>query len=75
MYRGRRQPGNKSLQRGKIFGLVLFKVGVTDQEGRPARQRQSGAEAGKRFLVLFRITEEDKELVKIVITLFKSFNN
>ena len=64
MYRGWKEPGNKTLQRGKIFGLVLFKIGVIDQEGRPAGQRQSGAGVGKRFLVLFRITEQDQELVK-----------
>ena len=59
-----REPGNKTLQRGKIFGLVLFKIGVTDQEGRPAGQRQSGAGTGKGFQVLFRIIEQDQELVK-----------
>ena len=44
--------------------MVLFMRGVTDQEGRPAWQRQSGAGAGKRFLVLFRIIEQDQELVQ-----------
>jgi hypothetical protein len=53
-----------NLQRGRMFGLVLFKIRVTDQEGRPAGQRQSGAGARKRFLVLFRIIERDQELVK-----------
>ena len=53
-----------TLQRGRIFGLVLFKRKVTDQEGRPAGQRQSGAGAGRIFLVLFRIIEQDQELVK-----------
>ena len=62
--RGRREPGNMTLQRGRIFGLVLFKRKVTDQEGRPAGQRQSGAGAGRIFLVLFRIIEQDQELVK-----------
>ena len=32
-----------TLQRGKIFGLVLFKRRVTDQEVGPALRRQSGA--------------------------------
>ena len=32
--------------------------------GRPAWQRQSGAGAGKRFLVLFRIFEQDQELIQ-----------
>ena len=62
--RGWREPGNMTLQRGRIFGLVLFKRKVTDQEGRPAGQRQSGAGAGRIFLVLFRIIEQDQELVK-----------
>ena len=61
---GWREPGNMTLQRGRIFGLVLFKRKVTDQEGRPAGQRQSGAGAGRIFLVLFRIIEQDQELVK-----------
>ena len=34
--RGWREPGNKALQRSRIFGLVLFIRGVTDQEGRSA---------------------------------------
>ena len=34
--RGWREPGNKTLQRGRIFWLVLFKRRVSDQEGRPA---------------------------------------
>ena len=59
-----REPGIKTLQRGRIFGLVLFIRRVTDQEGRPVWQRQSGAGAGKRFLVLFRIIEQDQELVQ-----------
>ena len=36
--RGWREPGNMTLQRGRIFGLVLFKRKVTDQEERPAGQ-------------------------------------
>ena len=63
-FRGWREPGNKTLQRGRIFVLVLFKKRVLDQEGRPAGQGQWGAGAGKRFLVLFRIIEQDKELVQ-----------
>ena len=65
--RGRREPGNMTLQRGRIFRLVLFKRKVTDQEGRPAGQRQSGAGAGRIFLVLFRIIEQDQELVKKIL--------
>ena len=38
--------------------------GVGDQEGRPAWQRQSGAGAGAGAGVLFRIIEQDQELVK-----------
>ena len=53
-----------TLQRGKIFGLVLFKIRITDPNVGPAEQRQSGADAGKRFLVLFIIIEPDQELVK-----------
>ena len=59
-----REPGNKTLQRGRICGLVLFMIRETDQEGKPAGQRQSGAGAGKKFLVLFRLNEQEKELVK-----------
>ena len=53
-----------TLQRGRIFGLVLFKRRETDQEVGPAGQRQSGAGAGRIFLVLLRIIEQDQELVK-----------
>ena len=53
-----------TLRRGRIFGLVLFKRRVTDQEVWLAGHRQSGAGAGKRFLVLFRIIKQDGELVK-----------
>ena len=51
-----------TLQRGRIFGLVLLKRGVTDQGVRPAGQRQLEAGAGEIFLVLFRIIKEDQEL-------------
>ena len=45
-----------------MFGLVLFKRRVTDQEGRPAGQKQSGAEAGKKkVLVLLKIIELEQE--------------
>ena len=50
--RGWREPGNMTLQRGRIFGLVLFKRRVSDQGVGPAGQRKSGAGAGERFLVL-----------------------
>ena len=76
--RGWREPGNKTLQRGRIFSLVLFKKRVPDQEGRPAGQRLSGAGAGKRFPVLFRIVEQDQELVqnnlKVIFDHFKNCN-
>ena len=36
---GWREPGNKTLQIGRIFLRVLFKKRVPDQEGRPAGQR------------------------------------
>ena len=49
-----------TLQRRRIFGLVLFNRKVSDQGAGPAGQRQLGA--GERFLVLFRIIEQDKEL-------------
>ena len=62
--RGWREPGNETLQRGRIFLLVLFKKRVPDQEGRPAGHWHSRAGAGKRFLVLFRIIEQDQELVQ-----------
>ena len=62
--RGRREPGNKTLQRGRIYGLVLFMRRITDQEGRPGGQRQSGAGTGKKFLVLFGLIEQEQELVK-----------
>ena len=54
-----------TLQRDRIFRLVLFKRRVTDQEVGPAGQIELGAGAGKRFLVLFRKIEQDQELVKI----------
>ena len=50
--------------RGRIFGLVLFKRRVTDQKVGPAGQRESGAGAGKIFLVLLRIIEQDQEFFK-----------
>ena len=53
-----------TLQRGRIFGLVLFKRRVTDQEVGPAGQNESVAGTGMRFLVLFRIIEQDQEFVK-----------
>ena len=62
-----------TVQRGRIFGPVLFKRIVTDQEVGPAGQRQLGARAGKRFLLLFIIIEQDQELVKIGKSYFGSF--
>ena len=46
--RGRREPGNITLQRGRIFKLVLFKKKVRDQEVGPADQIQSGAGLSRR---------------------------
>ena len=62
--RGWREPGNKTLQRDRVFLLVPLKKRVPDQEGRPDGQRRSGAGAGKIFLVLFRIIEQDQELIQ-----------
>ena len=59
-----REPGNMNLERGRIFGLVLFKIRVSDQGVGHAGQRQSGAGAGMRFMVLLRIIEQDKKLLK-----------
>ena len=61
---GMEEPGEKTLQRGRIYGLVLLMRRATDHEGRPAWQRQAEAEAGKKFLGLFRLIEQDQELVK-----------
>ena len=49
-----------TLPRGRIFGLVLFKGRVTDQELGPDGQKQSGVGTGKRFLVLFKIIKLDQ---------------
>ena len=54
------------LQRRRIFGLVLFKIKVSDQGVGPTGQRQSGAGAGEKFLVLLRIIKQDQELAKII---------
>ena len=51
-----------TLQRGRIFGLILLKKRVSDQRVGPARQRQTGAGAGGRFLVLFIIIKQDQEV-------------
>ena len=53
-----------TLQRVRIFGLVLFKRRVTDQKVGPTGQRQLGAGAGKRILVLFRIVKQDQQFEK-----------
>ena len=63
------------LQRGRIFGLVLFKRRVTDQGVELPRQRQSGVGAGEGFLVLFKKIEQVQELalkwLKIILEHFK----
>ena len=61
-----------TFQRGRILELVLFKRRETYQEVGPAGQRQLGAGAGKRFLVLFRKIEKDQELVKKDQSVFRS---
>ena len=38
-----------TLQRGRIFGMVLFKRRVTDQGVRPAGQSQSRARAAREI--------------------------
>ena len=48
-----------TLQRGRIFGLVLFERRVCHQE---VGKKQSGAGGGERLLVLVRIIEQDQEL-------------
>ena len=50
-----------TLQKSKIFRLVLFKRRITEQVVGPDWQRQSGARAGRVFLVLFKIIEQDQE--------------
>ena len=63
---GEKGPREHDFTEGRICGLVLFKRRVTDHEVGPAGRRQSGAKAGKRFLVLFKIIEQFQELVKKV---------
>ena len=41
------EPGNMTLQRSRIFRMVLFKMRITDQGVGPAWQRQSWARAGR----------------------------
>ena len=52
-----------TLKRGRLFGLVLFKRRVSDQGVGPAGQKQSGAGAGEKYRVLFRIIKQDNKLV------------
>ena len=40
-----------TLQRGSIFGMVLLKKRVTDQEVRPVGQRRSRARAERRVWI------------------------
>ena len=61
-HRVRREPGNMNLQRGKIFGLFMFKRRVSDQGVGPAGQKYSGAGSGERFQVPFKIIEQDQVL-------------
>ena len=64
-----------NLKKSRIFGLVMFKRRVTDQYVGPTGQRHPGAGAGKGFLFLFRMIEQDQELVKIIKSLLYSFKN
>ena len=66
------KPGNITLHIDMIFGLVLFKRKLTDQEVGPAGQRQPGARAGKRFLVLFQIFQQDQRFVTNSLKYFRS---
>ena len=50
-----------TLQRGQIFGLVLFRE-QSLSPGKKVGKKQSGAGGGERLLVLFRIIEQDQEL-------------
>ena len=62
---------------GKVIlysAVYSTRVRVTDQEVGPAGQRQSGAGAGRRFRVLFRIIEQDQELANILKSQLKSFS-
>ena len=52
-------------QRGGIYGFVVIKGRVTDQEVWPAGQRHLGARAENRFLVLFRKIKQGQELKKV----------
>ena len=51
-------------ERQDIWTGSVQEKSITDQEAGPAGQKQLGAGAGKRFLVLFRIIEKDQEYVK-----------
>ena len=48
-------------ERQNIWTGPVQEKGITDQEGRPAGQRQSGAGAGRIFLVLFSQSKQDRE--------------
>ena len=50
------------IEAGYLDWMALFKRRVSDQGVGPAGQRQSGAGAGKRFLVRFRIIVQDLKL-------------
>ena len=52
-----------TLQIGRIFGLVLFKRKVANQEGIPAGQRQSGAGPRMRFLAQLRALRHSLRLI------------
>ena len=53
--------------------LGLSKRRVSDQGVGPDRQRQLGAGIGERFLVLFRVIEQNRELALNSSKSFRSF--
>ena len=52
--RGWREPRNKTLQRGRICGLVLYMERVTDQEGRAAWQRHNFQKKFFLYIVFYK---------------------
>ena len=60
------------------WSWFFFKIRLNDQEVGPAGQTQSGARAGKRFLILFRKIEQDQEKKEkkfsVILDNFKNCN-
>ena len=66
--------GRRLYREEEYFNWPCSRKRVPDQEGRPVGHRQSGAGAGKRFLILFRLIGQDQDLViKKGKTHFRSF--